>query len=247
MSLAERPMQGVAQVSKPAVTPTSKLAGTRITPTLQRWRAVAGLERRDTAGWETCATERGASVKGALIALALLLGGFGCGARPEASRDRQLTNAAGPATSAERTQHVRAPAVAGLFYPGDAATLSKTIDALLASAPDHYIPRLKGLVCPHAGYEYSGQTAAIGYKLLAGRDVRTVVVMGPSHYALFQGACIPNADAYKTPLGLVPISDKVKGLGHGRAVCAGAAMFGPAAWLVAAGAEACARGGAGHA
>ena len=81
--------------------------------------------------------------------------------------------------------------MAGLFYPGDAAALSKTVDGLLAGAPEHYIPRLKGLVCPHAGYEYSGRTAAIGYKLLAGRDVQTVVVMGPSHYALFQGACIP--------------------------------------------------------
>ena len=71
---------------------------------------------------------------------------------------------------------------------------------------------MKGLVCPHAGYEFSGQTAAIAYKLLAGRDVQTVVVMGPSHYAYLQGACIPNADAYKTPLGLVPISEKAKAL-----------------------------------
>jgi hypothetical protein len=102
--------------------------------------------------------------------------------------------------------------VAGLFYPGDAVALSKTVDGLLTGSPEHYIPRLKGLVCPHAGYEFSGQTAAIGYKLLAGREVQTVVVMGPSHYALFQGACIPNADAYKTPLGLVPISGKAKEL-----------------------------------
>ena len=171
-----------------------------------------GLESSDTAGWETCATGHGPNVRGGLIVLALLLAGFGCGARPEASRDGQLTNAAGPAASAGGTQRVRAPAVAGLFYPGDAAALSKAVDRLLAAAPEHYIPRLKALVCPHAGYEYSGQTAAIGYKLLAGRDVQTVVVMGPSHYALFQGACIPNADAYKTPLGLVPISGKAKGL-----------------------------------
>lgn len=192
-------------------------------PELQSWRAVAGLETRppsavrplgtaNTAGMKTCATGRRANTRGGLIALALLLTGFGCGARPEASRDAPLTNASGPARATVRTQRVRAPAVAGLFYPGDAAVLSKTIDGLLARAPDHYIPRLKGLVCPHAGYEYSGQTAAIGYKLLAGRDVQTVVVMGPSHYALFQGACIANADAYQTPLGLVPISEKAKGL-----------------------------------
>ena len=139
----------------------------------------------------------------------LLVTGYGCGARPEASRDAQATNRLGVGPPFQR---VRPPAVAGLFYPGDAAALSKTIDGLLAKAPDHFIPRLKALVCPHAGYEFSGQTAAIGYKLLAGRDVQTVVVMGPSHYAWFSNACIPNADAYKTPLGLVPISEKAKGL-----------------------------------
>ena len=44
-----------------------------------------------------------------------------------------------------------------------------------------------GLVCPHAGYEFSGSVAAAGYKQLMGRDVRTVIIMGPSHYARFRG------------------------------------------------------------
>ena len=75
----------------------------------------------------------------------LLVTGYGCGARPEASRDAQATNRPGVGPPFQR---VRAPAVAGLFYPGDAAALSKTIDGLLAKAPDHFIPRLKALVCP---------------------------------------------------------------------------------------------------
>jgi AmmeMemoRadiSam system protein B/AmmeMemoRadiSam system protein A len=103
---------------------------------------------------------------------------------------------------------VRAPAVAGLFYPADATVLAKTIDGLLEAAPAHHIPRLKGLVCPHAGYPYSGPTAAIAYKLLAGRDIQTVLILGPSHYALFQGASVSDTDAYQTPLGIVPISAK---------------------------------------
>ena len=120
----------------------------QMNPELQSRRAVAGLETRppsavlplgtgNTAGLETCATGRRANTRGGLIALALLLTGFGCGARPEASRDAPLTNASGPTRATERTQRVRAPAVAGLFYPGDAAVLSKTIDGLLARAPDH--------------------------------------------------------------------------------------------------------------
>jgi hypothetical protein len=178
----------------------------------ERGRPLHGLEIRDVTDLEICATGRATTVRGGLIALALLLTGFGWTAQSEASHDAQATNPAVSAKSAERSQRVRLPAVAGLFYPGDKAALSKAVDSLLASAPEHYIPRLKALVCPHAGYEFSGQTAAIAYKLLAGRDVQTVVVMGPSHYAWFQGACIPNADAYKTPLGLVPISAKAKAL-----------------------------------
>ena len=204
--------QGVGKVSKPDLTPTFRSAEPDKCQPVLCGGALAGWETRDIAGWETCATRRGAYVAGSVMALALIMAGFGCGARPEGSHDAQITNASGTPTATERNQRVRAPAVAGLFYPGDAAVLSKTVDGLLDGAPEHYIPRLKGLVCPHAGYEFSGRTAAVGYKLLAGREVQTVVVMGPSHYALFQGVCIPNADAYKTPLGLVPISAKAKGL-----------------------------------
>jgi AmmeMemoRadiSam system protein A len=176
--------------------------------TLRVSRMPAGFGSRATAGWEACATGRTGIFTLGLILL-VLIHGFGCGARPGTTPDNQSTNAPSLAIHYER---VRPPAVAGLFYPGEAAALSKAIDGLLANAPQHSIPRLKALVCPHTGYEFSGQTAAAAYKLLAGLDVQTVVVMGPSHYALFQGACIPDADAYKSPLGLVPISEKAKGL-----------------------------------
>ena len=144
------------------------------------------------------------------IALAaLLVGGYGCGARPDTAGNAQFTNRPDLKSASQR---VRSPAVAGLFYPGDAAALSKTLDGLLANAPEHYIPRLKALVCPHAGYEFSGQTAAIAYKLLAGRDVQTVVVMGPSHYACSRARASPMRTHTRPRLGLVPISEKAKGL-----------------------------------
>jgi MEMO1 family protein len=144
-----------------------------------------------------------------IVLLILLLSGYGCGARPGAEAKPAATNRAEGLSSPQR---VREPAVAGLFYPGDSAALSKALDRLLAAAPEHRIARLKGLVCPHAGYEYSGAAAAIAYKTLAGRDVQTAIVMGPSHYAWLQAACIPDADAYRTPLGLVPISPKARAL-----------------------------------
>ena len=211
MSLIERPMsrQAVAQVAKPAVASTARSADPRLQSNLQARQALAGLEAREVTGLEACVKRRTGIFTLGIIFLALLVPGAGCGARPGAIADSQSTNGPSLAVHYER---VRPPAVAGLFYPGDAAALSKAIDGLLANAPQRSVPRLKALVCPHAGYEFSGQTAAAAYKLLAGLDVQTVVVMGPSHYALFQGACIPDADAYKTPLGLVPISEKAKGL-----------------------------------
>jgi hypothetical protein len=151
--------------------------------------------------------QRNAAIGIALIAL--LLPFSGCNSRVETTRQEQR------AASAEQTNsllRVRAPAVAGLFYPAEEAVLSKTVDGLLAGAPAHHILRLKGLVCPHAGYPYSGPTAAIAYKTLAGREIQTVIILGPSHYALFQGASVPNTDAYRTPLGTVPISAKAQSL-----------------------------------
>ena len=151
-----------------------------------------------------------ASTYSRVALLALLLSGYRCSARLGTVSDVTLTNH--PELGPGAAQRVRAPAVAGLFYPADAATLSRTVDRLLKAAPEHQVVRLKALVCPHAGYEFSGPCAAIAYKTLAGRDVQTVIVMGPSHYAWFQAACIPNADFYRTPLGLVPISPKAKEL-----------------------------------
>lgn len=141
-----------------------------------------------------------------------LLAAVGCGGQREISRDQPVTNPAGTAAPALSSRKVRAAAVAGLFYPGDKAALASAVDSLLQGAPTHYIPRLRGLVCPHAGYQYSGATAAIGYKTLEGRDVRTVVLLAPSHYAAFRGASVPDAEIYQTPLGEVPISEKARGL-----------------------------------
>lgn len=108
---------------------------------------------------------------------------------------------------------VREPAVAGLFYPKNPQELSRTIDMLLAAVrPASVGGELKALICPHAGYPYSGLTAAFGYKVLAGRDVKTVFLLAGSHYAAFQGASVCAADTYRTALGDVKISEKSKAL-----------------------------------
>ncbi|HOX03394.1 MAG TPA: AmmeMemoRadiSam system protein B [Verrucomicrobiota bacterium] len=103
-------------------------------------------------------------------------------------------------------RRVREPAVAGLFYPRDPAALGRAIDGCLAQAREESIPGLRALVCPHAGYTYSGITAAHGYRLLPGREVSTVILLAPSHYARVEGACVSGNEVFRTPLGDVPIA-----------------------------------------
>ncbi len=154
-----------------------------------------------------------------ILVLGLVIGLGGCGDRSQQTPDSPN----GPPAQAKTFEKVRGPVVAGavkpegeeaelyelpLFYPRHPETLAKMVDGFLAEAEPEPVENIRGLVCPHAGYEYSGQTAAFGYKLLAGREIRTVILMGPSHTAVFDGASIPDADAYETPLGLIPLSPK---------------------------------------
>lgn len=103
---------------------------------------------------------------------------------------------------------MREPAVAGLFYPQDAEALARAIDGFLAKAHETPLEDIRALVCPHAGYEYSGATAAFSYRQVAGRDIKTVFILSPSHYASFRGAFIPAVGAYRTPLGVVRLSPR---------------------------------------
>jgi len=150
-------------------------------------------------------------VVGRLILVAgILIGLSGCGEAQQHNSPQEKGSQPSETQTPRTTdfKKVRQPAVAGMFYPRDKADLLKTVDDDLAGVKPASIEKLRGLVCPHAGYRYSGKTAAIAYKQLVGRDCETVVVMAPSHYAAFQGASIPDADAYQTPLGLVPVSPK---------------------------------------
>lgn len=106
---------------------------------------------------------------------------------------------------------IREPAVAGLFYPRDPGELAHTIDALLAGAAPTKLPgELRALICPHAGYAYSGPVAATAYRLLQGRSFETVVVLAPSHYAGLSTASVSGAASFRTPLGDVPLSPKAR-------------------------------------
>lgn len=100
----------------------------------------------------------------------------------------------------------RSPTVAGTFYPGSESALRSMVDSLIALAPpaDERI-RPVALISPHAGYVYSGATAAHGFKLLEGLSYSTVILIGPSHRLRFSGCAVYNGGRWKTPLGYVEI------------------------------------------
>jgi MEMO1 family protein len=105
---------------------------------------------------------------------------------------------------------VRLPAVAGTWYPGEPASLRAEVDRYLAAVAEVAVPgRLVALVSPHAGLRYSGPVAAHAYARLRGRRDLTVVLVGPSHRAAFDGVSVWARGVFATPLGEIPIDEEV--------------------------------------
>lgn len=107
---------------------------------------------------------------------------------------------------------IRPPAVAGMFYPADRASLQDDLATCLAvpSAPKLAAAAtglLKAVIVPHAGYMYSGGTAGRAYALLAplAERIRRVVLLGPCHRVSVRGLAAPTVQAFATPLGSIPL------------------------------------------
>ncbi|MDY0082650.1 MAG: AmmeMemoRadiSam system protein B [Ignavibacteriaceae bacterium] len=101
---------------------------------------------------------------------------------------------------------IRHQQVAGYFYSADKKKLQKDISLLLQSAKtEKSFNKIFGIVSPHAGYVYSGKTAAYVYNLLKEKNYKTVIIISPSHSEYFSGISIYDGDAYQTPLGIVEI------------------------------------------
>jgi AmmeMemoRadiSam system protein B len=106
---------------------------------------------------------------------------------------------------------MREPQVAGMFYPIDIKILSKTIDNYFDEVSlNENINNIGGIIAPHAGYIYSGKTAAYAYKTIIGKNYDTVIVISPSHREYFPGVSIYSGEGYKTPLGEIPINTKMR-------------------------------------
>jgi AmmeMemoRadiSam system protein B len=106
----------------------------------------------------------------------------------------------------EQEAYIRHPAVAGLFYPGDADELGRMVERFLHEAHTD-APAPKAMIVPHAGYVYSGPIAASAYARLRNREheITRVVLLGPAHRVGFYGVAASSADYFETPLGRIPL------------------------------------------
>jgi len=102
------------------------------------------------------------------------------------------------------------PSVAGSFYPAEKEALKASVEGFLSKAEKvQTTGRLLAIISPHAGYVYSGQVAAFGYKQIQGSSIKRVILIGPSHHAAFKGASVYTKGSFRTPLGDVKINEKL--------------------------------------
>ncbi len=107
---------------------------------------------------------------------------------------------------------IRNPVVSGQFYESDPDELTRFIQNCF----DHkYGPRKKlpnlnsekiyGVICPHAGYMYSGPSAAHSYYAISSQNVDLAVIIGPNHWGVGSNIATMRNGKWKTPLGLLEV------------------------------------------
>ena len=97
---------------------------------------------------------------------------------------------------------------AGSWYPADKEELRMTIDELLAEYKSADI-HPKAIIVPHAGYFYSGKTAAAAFSRIS-PSVKKIILLGTSHHYYLRGGCVLNYKVLLTPLGEVKVSNEME-------------------------------------
>ncbi|MFA6074329.1 MAG: AmmeMemoRadiSam system protein B [Negativicutes bacterium] len=108
------------------------------------------------------------------------------------------------------TNQVRTPAVAGTFYPKQREELLLLIYAYLNKHAEKVTGQPKALVVPHAGYVFSGNTAAAAYKQIMPfkEQCRRIIIVGAAHRTAVTGVVLPRAEYFSTPLGMVKLANE---------------------------------------
>lgn len=119
------------------------------------------------------------------------------------------------AVKAVYADNIRMPVWAGKFYPATQSELKQTIDTLTQKAKQTAFKfpsnkELKAIILPHAGYIYSGFTAAHASYVLSENQFKKVILLGPDHRVGFINCAISNVKGYQTPLGFIRLHEDTK-------------------------------------
>ena len=112
---------------------------------------------------------------------------------------------------------IRTPAVSGTFYPENEKKLKNLIhDCFMhpigpgKTSPTDSDEKIYGVICPHAGFVYSGPVACHSFYSLSASSSKLAIIVGPNHYGIGQNTASMIDVSWKTPLGLVEVdSDSV--------------------------------------
>jgi hypothetical protein len=105
---------------------------------------------------------------------------------------------------------IREPAVAGKFYPDSAAKLRNAIEYFLQDALPVKVKKPVAIIVPHAGYIFSGQICADGFKQVSHEKYDVIVILGTNHTnSSFQNISLYPGSSFRTPLGTAPIDRSV--------------------------------------
>ncbi len=104
----------------------------------------------------------------------------------------------------------RESAVAGTFYPSECQKIKEYIKHFNSTINQEALEKIttlpRAVIVPHAGYMYSGFTANVAYKIASKRrDIKRIIIIGPSHRVGFRGASIAQYDTYESPCGHLAI------------------------------------------
>ena len=112
---------------------------------------------------------------------------------------------------------IRSPAVSGTFYPENEKKLKNLIHECFMhpigpgkTSPTDSDEKIYGVICPHAGFVYSGPVACHSFYSLSASSSKLAIIVGPNHYGIGQNTASMIDVSWKTPLGLVEVdSDSV--------------------------------------
>jgi AmmeMemoRadiSam system protein B/AmmeMemoRadiSam system protein A len=100
----------------------------------------------------------------------------------------------------------RQPAVSGSFYPADRKELIDMLEKFFNEAPNSLGLQPLAIVCPHAGYIFSGEVAAAAFKQIdRDREFKHIFIIASSHTMYFDGVSVYSQGDFITPLGKVPV------------------------------------------